>query len=206
MEKNFGRTFNPWFSMWMKPRATIRQIVDRDPEHMVLLLAAIYGISKVLDRAVAKNLGDKISWPFIFIIAIIAGPFSGVISLYLGGLLIRWTGSWIGGEGTAENIRAAIAWAYVPIIWTLVLWIPQLLLFGQELFTEETPIMDESLILTGIFWGISLIELIVAIWTIVIFLKCIGEVQGFSAWKALGNVCLAGLVIIVPIFIIALIV
>jgi hypothetical protein len=32
-------SLNPWFSMWTRPRATISQIIARDPTHHVLLLA-----------------------------------------------------------------------------------------------------------------------------------------------------------------------
>jgi len=34
----------------------------------------------------------------------------------------------------------------------------------------------------------AVIQLVVAVWTLIILLKALGEVQGFSAWKALLNV------------------
>ncbi len=37
------------------------------------------------------------------------------------------------------------------------------------------------------------------LWSFVVVLKCVGEVQGFSAWRALGAMFLAGLLIVVPL-------
>jgi Yip1-like protein len=48
------------------------------------------------------------------LIAAIAGPIAGIIALYIGSALIRWTGHWIGGKASARTIRAAMAWSTVP--------------------------------------------------------------------------------------------
>jgi hypothetical protein len=199
MEIAKEETLNPWLSMWMQPRATIQQIVDSNPERLVLVLAAIAGISRVLNRASLKSLGDIIEWPLIFLIAAILGPVAGIIGLYIGGALIHWTGKWIGGKGSPENIRAAIAWSSIPVIWALLLWIPEFALFGEELFTTKMPTILASPSLTLLLFGFGIIELVIGIWTIVVSLKCIGQVQGFSAWKALGNMALSALVILIPI-------
>lgn len=199
-------TLNPWISIWTKPRETIQQIVSSNPTRMVLLLAAISGFSSALDRASIRSLGDRLDMPMIFAIAAVAGPIGGILALYLGGALLRWTGAWIGGNGSAQNIRAAMAWSGVPLIWALLIWIPQLALVGEELFTSATPRLDADESLLFSYLGLSLIEIIIAVWALVVFLKCVGQVQGFSAWKALGNALLSALVIAVPIMAIALLV
>jgi hypothetical protein len=50
-------------------------------------------------------------------------------------------------------------------------------------------------VLLGVF-GLVVVELGLYLWSFVIFLKGLGEVQGFSAWKALGNVFLGGLLVL----------
>jgi len=204
MESIEEQILNPWVSMWTKPRATIQQIVDTNPQRLVLLLAAAAGFGQALDRASINSIGDRLDWPIIFIVAAVGGPIAGVIGLYIGGALIHWTGTWIGGKTSAENIRAAIAWSSVPMLWALVLWIPELALFGQELFTAETPVIDADTTLNSAFLAFGAVEVTIGMWTLIVYLKCLGQVQGFSAWKALGNGILAGLVIIVPILIIAI--
>jgi len=204
MDSTGSQALNPWFSMWTQPRATIQQIVDTDPERLVLILSAVAGFSETLDRAVMKSLGDRLDWPVIIAIAAVAGPIGGIIGLYLGGALIRWTGTWLNGQAPSKNIRAAMAWSSVPLIWALLLWPPELALFGQELFTTETPLMDASPGLLYAYLAFALVETTIGIWVCVAFLKCLGQVQGFSAWKALGNVLLASLVIAIPLLVIAL--
>ncbi len=201
MKAAVASVLNPWFSIWTQPRATIQQIIQTDSEKQVLLLAALAGIGTALDRASMKNLGDTMDLSSILMIAIIAGPLGGIVSLYFGSLLVRWTGRWIGATGTPETIRAAFAWANVPIIWALLLWLPELGLFGKELFTANTPEIDASLPLSFTYVGFMLLETTIAIWTIVVFLKCLGQVQGFTAWRALANVLLAASLFIVPILI-----
>jgi len=201
-----SQKLNPWFSMWTRPRATIQQIIDTNPKHLVLVLAAISGFSNTLGRASFKSLGDHLSVPSIFLVAAFFGPIAGIIGLYLWGFLLRWTGKKLGGTGSAINIRAAIAWATVPLIWALFLWIPELAIFGKELFTSATPHLDTSPMLILLLIGFGLIEMIIAIWSMVVFVKSLAQVQGFTAWRALGNAILAFLVllgiILIPILII----
>ena len=201
-----GPHLNPWFSMWTKPRATIQEIVDRDPEHLVLALAAVAGFSGFLDRAAMRSMGDDFQWPTLVLIGAIVGPISGIVGLYLFGWLLRWTGDWIGGRASSREIRTAMAWSSVPIVWALVLWVPELALFGQELFTTETPRIDSNTNLLVLFVLFGLVEMTVGIWAIVVFLKSLGQVQGFSAWKALGNSALAGLVILIPLLLVVFVV
>ena len=197
-------TLNPWFSIWTRPRATIAQIVARNPTDLVLLLAALSGFGQALDRASERSAGDTLSLPVIFVAAAAGGVVGGIITLYLGGLLLWWTGSWIGGRASGEHIRAAIAWSSVPIIWSLLLWIPEVALFGNELFTTATPRLDGSVGLTVLLLSFFVVEAVIAVWAFVVFLKCLGQVQGFSAWKALGNTLLVVPVILLPILLIAL--
>lgn len=196
--------FNPWFSIWTKPRATIRKIVETDPSYRVFILVGIAGIANALDRASARSLGDHLDWPYVVLMAAVMGPIIGIIGLYIAGALIRWTGQWLGGKAPLEHIYAAIAWSSVPIVFGLALWIPELIIFREELFTEETPRIAENLTLAYLLLGFIAIELVIAIWALVIFLKALGEVQHFSAWKALANVVLAFLAIFIPIFIVVI--
>ena len=196
---NEARILNPWLTMWTQPRATIQQIVDEDPKRFVLALAALGGFFEVLDRASARSMGDEFELPLILLIALILGPLGGFLTLYVGGALIGWTGRWIGGEASNLQIRAAIAWSSVPILWLSLLWIPELILFGEEMFTTEMPRIEANPSLAFLLVGIALVQLAGVVWFFVVYLKSLGQVQDFSAWKALGNVCLAALFIVVPL-------
>jgi len=191
-------TRNPWFSIWTQPRATIREILDTDPRRHVLWLAMLGGFLSALGQASIKNWGDRLPLATILLLCAVGGGIiGGPLGLYLGGFLSRWTGRWIGGQATSEQLRAAIAWSYVPVIWVGILWIPELALFGQEMFTSVTPRMEANPSLAFVMIGFGVLEIVVGIWTVMVALKCLGEAQRFSAWKALGNVLLALTVIVI---------
>jgi len=206
VETRIAPVLNPWTSIWTKPRATIQQIVETDPEKHVLALAAVAGVSSMLDRASIRNAGDEVNLGVILAAALLIGPLGGVIGLYLGAVLLRWTGRWIGGQGSTLNIRAAIAWACVPVVPAVLLWIPELLLAGSDLFTSETPRLDSNPTLALVLLPLLALGFVFGFWGIVLLTKCLGQVQGFSAWKALGNCVLALLVVVVPFVAVAAIV
>ena len=195
---------NPWFSMWLHPRQTIRQIVSTNPDRLVVLLAAVGGIAEALTNAASDSKGDDISLQAILLTALFGGPIMGIVGLWLGGLLLRWTGGWLGGQADTRSVRTALAWANVPLIWSLLLWGPALLFFGAELFTTATPAIDASSMFAGLYLVFTLGIGVVSLWALVAFFHALGEVQGFSAWKALGNSILAGLVVAIPLLVLAL--
>ena len=190
---------NPWFSMWLHPRRTIRQIAATNPDRLVLFLAAVGGIVEALMNASSDSKGDNMSLQAILLTALIAGPLMGIVGLWLGGFLLRWTGGWLGGQADTRSVRTTLAWANVPLIWSLLLWIPALLLFGAELFTKATPTIEASSMLSSLFLGFSTGTTVIGIWSFVVFLHALGEVQGFSAWKALLNTILAMLAVALPL-------
>ncbi len=192
---------NPWLDMWTSPRATIQHIIEINPTYMVLVLASLSGIGKVLDRAVSRSLGDEVSLTVILIVALVGGSIAGIIGLYIFSALLRWTGKWLGGTGSSVNLRAAIAWSYAPAAWALLLWLPTLLIIGEDIFKEDLQVIQGNFL--AIFWMFVfiVIEIVAAVWAFILLLKCISQVQQFSVWKALGNIILSVLVIALPIII-----
>ena len=189
---------NPWLTIWTAPRATVRRIARVDPRRHVLLLTCLAGIGQSLDRASLRNLGDQYSLPTIFAIASDAGPLGGLFGLWLLSHLIRLTGHWIGGTGDRDLIKTAMAWASVPAVCSLVLWIPQIVLFGSDMFTAQTPRIDAQPGLLMAFYATALADVVLGIWSIVLLCNTIAEVQGFrSAWRGLLNLLLAGLTFVV---------
>lgn len=189
-------TLNPWISIWLRPRATIQQVVDTELEKRVVPLAALAGIVQTLDNASGRNLGDSVAFPVVLGLVLVIGPFIGLIGVYLWAWLLRWTGRWLGGQATLAQLRAAIAWGSVPTIAAGVPLVLALLILGPELFTEHTPRLDAQPTLASVFLGLILLQVALALWSIVTVLKTVGQVQGFSAWRALVNNLLPLLVLV----------
>jgi len=202
---------NPWISIWREPRATIQQIVDANPngtnpQRTVLLLAALGGFAQQLNDATADHRGDDgTGIVSILLWAAPAGALSGIIGLFIGGWAVHWTGDWLGGKATGTQIRSALAWGQVPIIWGLLLWIPFLALAGEEMFTTATPRLDEAgLLVSTLMISLGVLGLVIGLWSFVVLSKCVGQVQGFSAWRGLGNLFLPVAVFLVPFLLLLL--
>ncbi len=114
---------NPFLTIWTRPRATIRGIVDTDPSLHVTPLAMIGGVLQALNRASMRNAGDQLSTPTILIGALVGGSIGGLLGLYVGGWFLRITGRWLGGQAEPEQVRSAIAWSGVPVLATIPIWV-----------------------------------------------------------------------------------
>ena len=195
-----SRTLSPWLTIWIHPRETIRRIVDTAPEHQVITLAMLAGFAQALSQASARNVGDTLSLPVILIVCAMAGPIGGIILLYVSGALLRWMGSWLGGQASSVEVLAAFAWSSVPNTWAMILWIPKLALAGKDVFTGTMPRIHANPFLALIIFGFTIVEMVVAVWAFCVLLKCLGEVHRFSVWKALAASFLSGLIVGVPVF------
>jgi len=193
--------FKPLKTIWLRPRKTLRQILAVDPEHHVVFLACLAGIGEALDRASTRNLGDQIPAIKIFLFSIFIGPLAGMVSLWVGSFFIWLAGHFLGGTGTLTKIKTAVAWAMVPNVWSLLLWMPQFALFGSDLFTEEMPRLEAQPMLLIPYLSLLLVEMVLATWALVLICNTIAEAQGYrSAWRGLGNILLSALTFLVPIF------
>jgi hypothetical protein len=55
----------PWFYIWIRPRKTIRAIVNSTPERFRFLIAVIYGISQYSDELKFYTTDENINPIFI---------------------------------------------------------------------------------------------------------------------------------------------
>ena len=177
---------NPWKEVWLHPRNTIKAILKYDPKYMVLPLAALAGIA---NNALDFESMDAIVGGSSFIGSAFVAALLGIVSLYISGFLLRLTGRWINGKANSLKLRAAIAWAGVPVVTSLLLFIPLFFALNSESF--------------GILSVSSIAFMILGVWSLVLQVGMISEIQKFSIWKAILNIILAGIVILIPLLIIA---
>ena len=199
-------SITPFLTIWTRPRATIRRIVDSDPTRQVLLLAATWYAfitlcaQRALEAMPPKNLhprdyllsGLLAQWLLaiynpagiwasrsIKVAVLVAlGALFGIVLLYLSGAVLKWTGRLLGGSATSLEVRAAIAWGQIPIIAAAVC------LLCSFLVNSPGPraTLPYMLLLTA--------YAVLIIWGFVALIKCVGEVHHFSGWRALGAVTL----------------
>lgn len=195
---------NPWTSIWLHPRQTIRQIVDSDPKRLVLLLAMSGGLADLLIGAVDAAMAREV-FPLkaILIFCLIAGPLMGLMGLYVMGWLYRWVGSWMGGKANTVQIRAAIGWSHVPALWLLGFWVILVVVSGGEILKPEPEMGSSNLFFALLLLLFGLGMLVLSIWRVILLIQMLAEVHQFSARRAIWTLSIPYLaVLLLPISII----
>ena len=191
--------------IWTKPREVFKFINDKHYDKYVKVLLVLAGISSAFDRASMKDMGDRMSIWAILALCIIIGGLLGWISYYIYAALLSWTGKWLDGKGDTTSILRILSYALIPSIMALLFLIPQIGIYGNEIFKADGDITSAGLILNIIVYGSMTLEVILGIWTIVLCVIGVSEVQKLSIGKSILNLLLPVLVIAVPILILVLI-
>jgi len=184
-------SLKPFFSLWIAPRETIRRLVDTDPTRYVIGLAMLRGALGRLEFAWFSALSQRTSpsplWPVGVAFRVVLGAIVGVIGLYVGAWLVGLFCRILGGVSSAIEMRAALAWSHVPGITAAIVSIALVLcgaLNPPEFKHSRLPVMTGSTI------ELMLVNAVLIGWGVVVQLNCIGEVNRFSAWRALGAIVL----------------
>jgi hypothetical protein len=193
---------NPWLSIWTEPRQTVRSIVKTDPKFGFVVLSAVYGLPMALNLAQNFSLEVKVPLWAILIGSLIVCTLLGMIGISISTWLLHVTGRWIGGKGTYQMIRTAVTWSNVPSIVTILMWIVLLCTFGGAVFSKQFSETHFAGYQAGIVFIVFLIQAVVSIWGLIILLQGLGEVQGFSAWKALLNVLIPFVIVVAMIWLV----
>ncbi|MBE1556110.1 Yip1 family protein [Sporosarcina limicola] len=185
---------NPWLSVWVKPRKTMRYVIETKSMQYMLIVVLISGVIDILDKASNKNLGDSFALPLIILMALVLGPLFGWIGWWTSSGISYWVGKWFGGQGSFDDLRMAFAVSYIPLVLLGVFWIFDILIVGAALFTEAPEVPYSQIV-----WLIirSIISVIVGIWSTVILINTVAEAHRFSAWKAFATIILP---VVVPVF------
>lgn len=185
-------TTNPWFSIWTQPRQTIRAIVARHPRYHFFYLAALYGLQNVLFYATYYSVGLTFHFAIVLLLAVVLSPLIGIVWFYFYGWLLHFTGRWLKGEAPFSHVQAALAWSKVPLVINILMWFILLAFTSEGMFIQYVSA-------PSIFF-INAITLITGIWSLVILIQGIREVQNFSVWRTIGNLVIAYVIFAVFIF------
>ena len=187
------QNINPWLSIWVRPRETIRYIIQKDANSHLWLLASFYGIVALLGLFQTFSLGYRIGLIPLIIAAIALAPFWGYAVFALCAWFLKVIGKWLGGQGEFGELRAAVAWSNVPIVFNILLWLIMLILFGSGLF-QGFP--GGSTMEPGILYALFAIllgQVVLSVWRLVIFINACSEVHQFSIWKSMLTIILGGI-------------
>jgi len=191
--------------IWTSPRMVFKYINDNKYDKYVNILLFFAGISRAFDRASLKDMGDRTSLLVILSVCIVLGGLLGWISYYIYAALLSWTGKWLNGKGDTSSILRMLAYALTPAIIALMFLIPQIGVYGIEIFKADGDISSAGFISNIFVYGSLFLEFVLGIWTIIFCITAISEVQKFSIGKSILNILLPILVFAVPIILVVII-
>jgi len=193
-----------------RPRETMRRILDR-PDRWSLQIVFLAFVCASVNGIDVRHFAAV--WPgirllpglMLLALSIIAGGFLWIVMLFILSWITTVIGRYMGGEGNARDVRAALAWAMVPIVWSPIYRLPLVLLgIGANINPEANGRQEVlNFISRG---GCSLLvlflgfQLLFGIACLVYASFTLGEAQRFSTQRGFLN---AVMTVALPIMVIA---
>ena len=182
-----------------RPRQTMRRVLDGRDRWAPQVVALAFICASVNDadirnlQAVLPGLGY--SWIAIVLLGLIAGAVAWVLTLFVLSWIATFAGWKLGGVAGPKDVRAALAWGMVPVIWSVAYRLPIGLLarrFQVSSNVDVTAVLLDFLAQGGCSIVVVYLafQLVFAIWCIWVASGCLGEAQQFSSAKGFANVAI----------------
>jgi hypothetical protein len=181
---------NPWLWMLVEPTETIRQIVDFDPQHYVLLLSCLYGINAMLIGTI-QNPYLHLNYAVLLPVVLVGGPLLGLLSVSLVSWAVRMAAPHSGGHASEHETQAAFAWSLLPEIYILPLTLAAAIAVSPD---AGSPQANST---TGLIVVTLISSIASRLWSFVLWLNTLAEVNQFSRWSAFTTLVTAGLILFV---------
>lgn len=193
-EQFTNEEFRPFFQIWTKPRQTVRTAIQREPMNLVIALvlisAALEGFVNLFD----SDLDIPLTATYIAIF-IVASMGIGYLGWYIMAWLYKIVGSWFGGVGTAREMRIGIGMALIPAVFSAIIAFTAFIILYSG---------AETGIIAVLALFLAALQMVLAIWSVVIQIMMIAEVHKFSGWLGLGTIIICAVFIGIIVFVIAL--
>lgn len=188
----------------LSPRARFRARLDRDPRRWVLLivaleglLAPLVGLSEKRDSFLDKGYGAAI------LMAVLATlPPTAVLTMLVHGRLLYWTGKVLKGAARPHELHAAFAWSQLPFVltaWPLVVEFP-LRVAAADADPVPVALQRAIEVAAALSEPVAWIATVAGIAGAFLWIEHLAEAQRFSAWRALANQLMAGLLLVGLLF------
>lgn len=180
------------------PARTLSEAFAHPIQSYAVILAALGGVYWALNLAVAQAGGETLTLPQILTGIVILGLVGGVAYMYALTILMFWSCDILGGQPGRRKIRTLLAYAGVPgLIAMVAVAIPRVAIFGHSLFLSSRPWREANPVLV---WGLWFGDAICFSWSMLLVVKGLKLMNGFTTGKAIAAAVLPA----VPIALIGL--
>ncbi|MGB0425168.1 MAG: YIP1 family protein [Flavobacteriales bacterium] len=188
--------------IWFKPKMVFEFIHSKNYDKYMLLLVVLYGVGQIIDRMYERGFGSGATFVGSLFAVVIVGGLVGWLGALIYAALMSWTGSWIGGKSSTTPIYTVLAYSYIPANVGVILWgIAVLFIESGALDSISNSNLIEQVLLAIVL----IIQVVLGIWSLGLLVIGLSEIQKISIGKAILNVFLPWLVIVLPLIILAIV-
>jgi Yip1 domain len=176
---------HPLKDVWLRPRRVFRELAARPLAATDYLLAAAQGIGNFLALYRHEGAGAHSSVEEILAKSFAYGTVAGLVSVYLMAVIYGRLGTRAGGKSTTSQVIHVLAYGGVPMAASVAIWVLTALLAGEATFVE-TPRADLEVFLALLLHVQFISYVLLLIWSIVLQVMGLSEIQGLTTRKAFG--------------------
>jgi hypothetical protein len=195
-DSNTDVPVNPWMTIWTSPRETVRHVLSDNPAQWLWPLAFAGGLSRVLSRLAELPLPDALEADAVLLIALVFGPFAGLILVFGVGRLLHFVLRKLGGTATWIESRTAILWSLAPSVPSLALWLIMLAGYGPLVISPDAVENAVEPITKAILGFDYFVQFGLTLWMLALEVIMLAEVHRISAWRVLTGEIALGLALI----------
>jgi hypothetical protein len=205
MSPNKTSTLSFWrlfFAVFTTPRATIREILDKDPKAYFWTLLALLALTSDDDPSVALYLVTKMSAPAAIALSVVIDIVITLGAFWFLAWIVYVSGKAMGGKGTFEDIQAAYLWSGPPYILKAFFGFLANGSIWLNLFSGETNATALVALPRNFGQDIAMVAYVLLVgWSLALQVVTIAEAHQISKWKAFW----AGTAQLLTIFVVLLI-
>lgn len=179
--------------IWLEPRRVFRFLNDYRQDKYLVILLILFGVQQALSKAESSFTDTRNPLPTI-LINVFLGAIFGWIGQYIYALFIRLTGDMLGGKADTRSILRVLAYASIPVVCSLILFIARYIILGDDIFISDITHLGLTAVILNYFF--VAMQALLAIWTIVLCIAGISEIQKFSILRAIANLLMPVLVLL----------
>jgi len=192
-----GRIIVPWKQIWHRPRAALRDAIER-PRWTLLLAPLASGVVQSLAQAANNAVGQRgASTLWILGAGLGVGTLWGLVQVHVvAGALYVVARDPSGERIPFGRVRAAMSLAYAPLGAAVLAWLLATFQLGAGLYSDPADIAYVFGPITGIEVGLLYLGTFAcALWSIVLEVLAVAELRRSSVGSAIGTLLMAGLLL-----------
>jgi Yip1 domain len=175
----------PLQDVWLRPRRVFRELASQPIGRLDYLLGAAQGMVGWLAWSRTQNAGATDSVAGILGKGVVLGSLIGVASLYVMATIYARLGKRAGGSSTRNQVIHVLAYGSVPMAASLGIWVLTAVLAGEATFMQ-VPRPDLETFPALLLRAQFIAYVLLTIWSVVLQVMGLSEVQGLATRKAFG--------------------